>query len=126
MRARIRTERKDYSGASADLEAVHAKGSKILELRLLQSKAALDLAHGNAPRALDLTIKACNLARERGDVSSMVDLLPLRARAEEAVGDTRSAKASWQALRSTAVATGLDHQARQAREALERLDKAAP
>jgi hypothetical protein len=125
VRARIRTQRGDFAGAASDLDEVGAKGSRILELRLFQSKAALELARGNAREALDLVVKASDIARERGDVSSMVDLLPLRAKAEEGVGEFGAAKVSWQTQRSTALATGLDHQAREAREALERLDKGA-
>jgi len=126
VRARIRTARGDLDGAQSDLSDVHASDSRILGLRLLQARAGLELARGRPADALALAVRAGATARELGDVSSAIEILPLRARAEEALGDRRAAKASWEAARATAVATGLDPHAKEARVELERLGRAAP
>ena len=126
VRARIRTTRGDLDGAQSDLSSVHVGDSRILGLRLLQARCALELARGRPSDALALAKRAGAMAREQGDVSSAIEILPLRAKAEEAVGDLRAAKASWEAARATAGATGLDHQAKEARAALERLGQASP
>jgi len=121
VRARIHLARGEFKDAEGDLDLVHPGDSPVLPARIALLRAQVELGQGRIQRARSLALEASTLALRRGDVPSIVESLPVRARTEEADGDKTAALASWKSLLNTATSTGLPRQAMDAREALKRL-----